>query len=168
MIGAASATSDSDDIALSSDLTDETITENGINADTIEENLITDTIDDNTDSDGDVLTETASPNEGLKDSGTLKNSGTTTVTNWTELKNNINDGAIIELDGDDVYYAEESGINIASGTVTINGKGHTIDAKGLNCRICEISDGATLILINLTLVTVPKNMVEQSTMTKEP
>ena len=151
MIGAASATSDSDDIALSSDLTDETITENGINADTIEENLITDTIDDNTDSDGDVLTETASPNEGLKDSGTLKNSGTTTVTNWTELKNNINDGAIIELDGDDVYYAEESGINIASGTVTINGKGHTIDAKGLNCRIFEISDGATLILKNLTL-----------------
>ena len=145
MIGAVSATSDSDDIALASDLTDKTITQNSINADTIEENVITDTMDDNANLDDDFLRETSSPNDGLKDSGT------TTVTNWAELKNNINDGAIIELDGDDVYYAEESGINIASGTVTINGKGHTIDAKGLNCRIFEISDGASLILKNLTL-----------------
>ena len=60
----------------------------------------------------------------------LADSGTTTVNNWGELESAINDGAVIELSGDDVYYVEGSVITIDSGTVTIDGKGHTI-----NCLI---------------------------------
>ena len=81
----------------------------------------------------------------------LADSGNVTVNNWTELMSNINDGAVIELSGDDVYYAEGSGIAIDSGTVTIDGKGHTIDAQGLNSHIFEINNGATLKLKNLIL-----------------
>lgn len=81
----------------------------------------------------------------------LKDSGTTTVNNWGELKDAIHDGAVIELSGDDVYYAEGSGIAIDSGAVTIDGKGHTIDAQRLNSHIFEIYNGATLNLKNLTL-----------------
>ena len=51
----------------------------------------------------------------------LKDSGTTTVNDWESLRSAINDGAVIELSGDDVYYAEESGITIGSGTVSIDG-----------------------------------------------
>ena len=75
----------------------------------------------------------------------------TTVDNWAELSSAINDGAVIELSGDDVYYAEGSTIAIESGTVTIDGKGHTIDAQRLNVHIFEVNEGATLTLKNLIL-----------------
>lgn len=81
----------------------------------------------------------------------LKDSGTKSVNSWEELKDAIKDGAMIELSGDDVYYAEVSGITIDSGTVSIDGKGHTIDAYRLNSHIFEINNGATLILKNLIL-----------------
>ena len=73
--------------------------------------------------------------------------GPTTVNNWEELKAAISNGAVIELaeTSDDVYYAEGSTITITSGTVTIDGKGHTIDAQRLNARIFEVGNGATLI-----------------------
>ena len=74
------------------------------------------------------------------------------VNNWAALKDAISNGAVIELAGDDVYLALGSSISIdVEGTVTIDGKGHTIDAVGLNDRIFVIDDGATLILKNLTL-----------------
>ena len=84
-------------------------------------------------------------------------SETITVSNWAGLKNAISDGAKIELSGDDVYYAVESGITINSGTVTIYGKGHTIDAAELNAHIFEVGNGATLILKNMTLKNTVNN-----------
>ena len=84
----------------------------------------------------------------------IPNSQITTVNNWAELKNAINDVAIIKLDGDDVYYAEGTSISISFGTVTIYGDGHTIDAQRLNARIFEVESGATLTLKNLILKNV--------------
>ena len=86
-------------------------------------------------------------------------SGTTTVNKWTELKNAIADGAVIELSGDIVYFADESTISIDAGTVTIDGKGYIIDAMKLNSHIFEIYDGATLILKNLVLMDCFKSKV---------
>ena len=50
-----------------------------------------------------------------------------------------------------IWYAEGSAITIGSGTITIDGKGHTIDAQRLDSRIFEINNGAALILKNLIL-----------------
>ncbi len=149
MIGAVSAASDGDDAASGPDLTEKTIMQDSINTDIVEDNFknyseISE--DKNLKSEEEYGPEIGAdtPKNALKDSGI------STVNNWGELKNAINDGAVIELSGDDVYYAEGSGISIDSGTVTINGKGHTIDAQRLNCRIFEIN-GATLTLENLIL-----------------
>ena len=87
-----------------------------------------------------------------------QNSGTTTVNNWAELKEAVkNDGAVIELAGDNDYYPEGSGISIDDGTVTIDGKGHTIDAYRLNAHIFEVNSGATLILKNITITNAVYN-----------
>lgn len=132
-------------------MTNGTTTQNSINTDAVDnvnydtENLITD--------DNKLKNENKNALKIGADAqnDTLKDSGITTVTNWGELKSAISNGAVIELDGDDVYYAEGFGITINSGTVSIDGKGHTIDAQGLNCRIFEINNDANLILKNLIL-----------------
>ena len=127
MIGAVSSASDGNVTALGSDLEDNAITQH---LDAVEDNA---------------------SEKSISDNNVLKDSGSTTVNNWGQLKDAINDGAVIELSGDDVYYAEGSGISIDSGTVAIDGKGHTIDAQRLNSRIFEINNGATLKLENLIL-----------------
>ena len=143
MIGAVCAEGDSNATASGSDLADSTIMQH---LDAVEDNATEKSISDEgkLKSENDLKTEEGADN-------ILKNSGTTTVNNWGELGSAINDGAVIELDGDDVYYAEGSGIAIDSGTVEIDGKGHTIDAQRLNSHIFEINNGATLKLENLIL-----------------
>lgn len=138
-------------------MTNGTTTQNSINTDAVDnvnydtENLITD--------DNKLKNENKNALKIGADAqnDTLKDSGITTVTNWGELKSAISNGAVIELDGDDVYYAEGFGITINSGTVSIDGKGHTIDAQGLNCRIFEINNDANLILKNLILKNAKNN-----------
>ena len=127
MIGAVSSASDGNVTALGSDLEDNAIAQH---FDAVEDNA---------------------SEKSVSDNNVLKDSGSTTVNNWGQLKDAINDGAVIELSGDDVYYAEGSGITVDSGAVTIDGKGHTIDAQRLNSRIFEINNGATLKLENLIL-----------------
>ena len=94
----------------------------------------------------------------------ILNSEITTVNNWAELKAAINDGAVIKLEGDDVYKADGTSISIDAGTVTIYGNGHTIDAQTNGnsidlipidelhvARLFKIENGATLTLKNLIL-----------------
>ncbi|MBR4448042.1 Ig-like domain repeat protein [Methanobrevibacter sp.] len=151
MIGAVSAASDVNVTALGSDLADNTITQH---LDAVEDNATEKSIsDDNKQESENALKMGADTPDNV-----LKDSGTTTVNNWGELESAINDGAVIELSGDDVYYAEGSGISIDSGTVTIDGKGHTIDAQRLNSHIFEINNGATLKLENLILKNALNNL----------
>ena len=139
-VGAVSAASESNDDGLVYDLTGAIMPNS---TDTVE-------FDDNAVIDEDNLEDTLKMGAIASDDE-LKDIGITTVNNWTELKSAINDGAVIELAGDDVYYAEGSAITIGSGTITIDGKGHTIDAQRLDSRIFEINNGAALILKNLIL-----------------
>lgn len=123
MTGAVCAVSDSNTTSLGSDSVDDVITPHlGAVEDNVTENSI---------SDGNKLKSDDTLKMGADAPGSvLADSGTTTVNNWGELESAINDGAVIELSGDDVYYVEGSVITIDSGTVTIDGKGHTI-----NCLI---------------------------------
>lgn len=84
-VSAVSATSDTDDASLGYDLTNETTGQN-----------IIDTVNENND-DSEIKTAT--------DNDALKESGITEVQNWGELKGAVQEGAVIELNGDDVYYA---------------------------------------------------------------
>ena len=143
IIGAVSA-SDGNVDALGSDLANDAIAQH---LDAVEDNATENSISDG----NKIKSENALKMGPDAPENVLKDSGTTEVNNWGELKGAINDGAVIELSGDDVYYAEGSGITIDYGTVTIDGKGHTIDAQRLNCHIFEVNDGATLTLKNLIL-----------------
>ncbi len=144
MTGAVCAASDSNAAVLGSDLSDNVIAQH---LDAVEDNASDKSInnDNNLNSENALKMGANTPDKVLADSGII------TVNNWEQLKSAINDGAVIELSGDDVYYAEGSRIAIDSGIVSIDGKGHTIDAQGLNSHIFEINYGATLILKNIIL-----------------
>ena len=160
MVGAVCAASDSNVTASVSDLADNAATQH---FDAVENNATEKSIGD----DNNLKSENALKMGADTPGNVLKDSGTTTVNDWGQLRGAVSDGVVIELSGDDVYYAEGSGITINSGTVTIDGKGHTIDAQGMNSHIFEVNNGDGGAIYSSGTLTVASCTFTNNTATTE-